>query len=292
MKANYPLLGRLALLITTIVWGTSFVVLKNTLESVGTLWVLAIRFCTAALIMLLFTWKKVRRASPRCRKGGLLIGLSLALAYIVQTYGLVYTTPAKNAFLTATYCVLTPFFSWFVYKRRPAMSHFIAAVICVTGIGFVSLSDGFSDVNLGDVLTLCCGAFYAIQILLVERYSDAGDAATLSALQFSAAGILCLVLALLFEPFPTGLDSSTWLSIGYLSVMCTALCFFLETWGIRYTPASTAALIMTLESVFGVLFSVLLYHEVITARIALGFVLIFAAVIIAETNPFKGRKLV
>lgn len=291
MKKHQALLGRLALLTTAIIWGSSFVVFKNTLGSIGTLWVLAIRFSIAALIMLCASFRKLRRSSLRCLKGGALMGAALASAYIVQTYGLVYTTPGKNAFLTSTYCVLTPFFSWAVYRRRPELSHLIAAVLCVAGIGFVSLSEGFSDVNLGDVLTVCCGVFYAIQILLAERFLNSGDASSLSAVQFAAAAVICWAGALLFEKAPAGLSAETWLSIAYLSVMCTAVCFYLQVWGIRYTPAATAAMIMTLEAVFGVLISILFYHEIVTAKIALGFALIFAAVLISELRPFRlGQK--
>ena len=290
MNRKQALLGKLALLATAVIWGSSFVVFKNTLNSIGTLWVLAIRFSIAALIMGCVSFRTIRRASRRCLRGGVLMGAALACAYIVQTYGLVYTTPGKNAFLTSTYCVLTPFFSWAVYRRRPELSHLIAAVLCVAGIGFVSLSEGFTDVNRGDVLTVACGVFYAVQILLTERFRDSGDAATLSAVQFAAAAVICWVGALLFEKAPAAISRETWLSIAYLSVMCTAVCFYLQVWGIRYTPAPTAAMIMTLEAVFGVLISILFYHEIVTAKIAFGFVLIFAAVLISELRRFRGER--
>ena len=290
MKKNQSLLGKLALLVTAILWGTSFVVLKNTLDSIGTLWVLALRFTFSALIMLCVTFRSVRHASARCLKGGAWMGAALAAAYIVQTYGLVYTTPGKNAFLTSTYCVLTPFFSWVVYRRRPELSHLIAAVLCVAGIGFISLSEGFTDVNVGDLLTLFCGVFYSIHILLIERFSDSGDAATLSTLQFAVAACICWIGALLFESPPVNVPAEAWLSIAYLTVMCTAVCFFLQAWGIRYTPVTTAAMIMTLEAVFGVLISILFYHEVVTPKIALGFALVFAAVLMAELRPFGNAR--
>ena len=290
MKKNQALLGKLALLATAILWGTSFVVLKNTLDSIGTLWVLALRFTFSALIMLCVTFRSVRQASARCLKGGAWMGAALAAAYIVQTYGLVYTTPGKNAFLTSTYCVLTPFFSWVVYRRRPELSHLIAAVLCVAGIGFISLSEGFTDVNVGDLLTLFCGVFYSIHILLIERFSDSGDAATLSTIQFAVAAGICWIGALLFEKPPENVPAEAWLSIVYLTVMCTAVCFFLQAWGIRYTPVTTAAVIMTLEAVFGVLISILFYHEIVTAKIAIGFVLVFAAVLISELRPFRNTR--
>lgn len=291
MKKNYALLGRLALLGTATIWGTSFVALKAALDNIGTFWILALRFSVAAVLMLAVVRGRIRKISRRCLKGGVIMGACLAAAYIVQTYGLVYTTPGKNAFLTASYCVLTPFLAWAVYRRRPGLSNVLAALLCVTGIGFVSLSEGFSEVNRGDLLTLASGLFYAFQIILMEHYIDSGDAASISAVQFLTCAAICWAGALLFEQPPVGMSTEGWLNIAYLSVMCTAVCFFLQAWGMRYTPSSTAAVIMTLEAVFGIITSVLLLHEVVTGRIALGFALIFAAVLLSELHPFRGRKL-
>ena len=277
-------LGRLALFGTAFIWGTSFVILKTTLDSVGTLWVLAIRFTISTLLLGLFAVKKLRKVDRRCLKGGVMMGLCLALAYIVQTYGLVYTTPGKNAFLTATYCVLVPFMAWGVYKRKPDASNIIAAFLCITGIGFVSLSGAGTVVNVGVMVALICGIFYGLQIIIMERYVADSDALSITVIQFGTAALLCWAGALLFEAPPVNVPGSAWLSIAYLSVMCTAVCFFLQAWGMQYTPSSTSAVIMTFESVFGTLLSVLFYYEPMTVKLLLGFALIFAAVLISETK--------
>jgi len=220
------------------------------------------------------------------------MGLCLAAAYIVQTYGLLYTTPGKNAFLTATYCVLTPFLAWLVYKRRPGVSNVLAALICIVGVGLVSLNESITDINIGDILTLISGFFYSFQIILLENYSDSGEASTITAIQFVTAALVCWVGALVFEAPPVNVPAGAWLEIAYLSIMCTAVCFFLQAWGMKYTPSSTVAMLMTLEAVFGVIFSVLFFNELVTAKMLFGFVLIFVAVVLSELQPFKGRKLV
>ena len=285
-------MGRLAIFSTSVIWGTSFVVLKNTLDSMGTLWVLAIRFTVSALILLFMARKHVKNINGGCIKGSVLMGICLSAAYIVQTYGLVYTTPGKNAFLTATYCVLTPFLAWLVYKRKPGLFNVLAALVCIIGVGFVSLNEGLTQINFGDVLTLISGLFYSFQIILLENYSDSGEASTITAIQFVTAAVLCWAGALLFEAPPVNVPAAAWLEIAYLSVMCTAVCFFLQAWGMQYTPSSTVAMLMTLEAVFGVIFSVLFFKELVTAKMLIGFVLIFVAVVLSETQPLKGRKLV
>ena len=289
MKDRKNFLGHLALWGTAFIWGTSFVILKEALDSIGTMWVLALRFIIAAALLLLAAGKRLKTLGRDGLRGGVLLGVCLAAAYIFQTYGLKYTTPGKNAFLTATYCVLVPFMVWAFFKRRPNAANIIAAFMCVFGIGLVSLS-GTSPFNIGDALTLVCGIFYALQIILTERFIGDCDALSLTGVEFGTAAVICLAGALIFESAPVGLSLELWGSIAYMGVMCTALCFFLQTWGMRYTPSSTAAVIMTFESVFAIIISVIFYDEPVTVRLICGFTLIIASVIISEMIPLKFKK--
>lgn len=290
MKDRKSFLGHLALWGTAFIWGTSFVILKEALDSIGTMWVLALRFIIAAALLLLAAGKRLKTLGRDGLRGGVLLGVCLAAAYIFQTYGLKYTTPGKNAFLTATYCVLVPFMVWAFFKRRPNAANIIAAFMCVFGIGLVSLS-GTSPFNIGDALTLVCGIFYALQIILTERFIGDCDALSLTGVEFGTAAVICLAGALIFESAPVGLSLELWGSIAYMGVMCTALCFFLQTWGMRYTPSSTAAVIMTFESVFAIIISVIFYDEPVTVRLICGFTLIIASVIISERAPLRLKKI-
>ena len=290
MKDRKNFLGQLALWGTAFIWGTSFVILKEALDSIGTMWVLALRFIIAAALLLLAAGKRLKTLGRDGLRGGVLLGVCLAAAYIFQTYGLKYTTPGKNAFLTATYCVLVPFMVWAFFKSRPNAANIIAAFMCVFGIGLVSLS-GTSPFNIGDALTLVCGIFYALQIILTERFIGDCDALSLTGVEFGTAAVICLAGALIFESAPVGLSLELWGSIAYMGVMCTALCFFLQTWGMRYTPSSTAAVIMTFESVFAIIISVIFYDEPVTVRLICGFTLIIASVIISERAPLRLKKI-
>lgn len=290
MNKRLGLLGRLALFTAALIWGTSFVVLKSALGNVGTMWTLAIRFTLAAFIMLIPAAKKLRRVKKRTLRGGVLMGMCLAVAYIVQTYGLSYTTPGKNAFLTSTYCVLVPFMAWGIYKRKPGFFNIAAAVLCVTGIGFVALNSGFEQLNVGDVITVFCGIFYSLQIVMLEQYAGETDSLTITGIQFAAAAVLCWLGALLFESAPVNVPLSAWMNILYLSVMCTAVCFFLQAWGMRYTPSAEAAMLLTLEAVFGTLISVLFFGEKLTPRLVFGFALIFVAVLVSEVGEELYKK--
>lgn len=287
---NKNLIGRLALLATTLIWGTSFVVLKSTLDSVSTLYVLAFRFTGAAVLMALFGIKSLKKIDRGYLKDGLITGVCLFLAYVFQTYGLVYTTAGKNAFLTATYCVIVPFLNWIFIKQRPDRYNASAAIICIVGCGLVSLQDDLS-IGIGDGLTMVCGLFYALHIIALSKATTTKSPLLVSMIQFAVAGALSWVFALIVEPFPTAIPNDAIISIVYLCVMCTAVCFFLQAIGQKYTPPTQVAIILTLESVFGAAISAFVYNDPITFRLILGFVFIFAAVLISETKlSFLKRK--
>lgn len=285
------ILGRAALILTTLIWGTSFVVLKTTINEIPTLYVLAFRFTGAAIIMLLFGAKDLKKLDKSYIIGGSLMGVILFVAYTVQTFGLSLTTPGKNAFLTTTYCVLVPFLYWFVSKKKPDGYNISAALICVAGVGFVSLQKDLS-VNIGDLLTLFCGLFFALHIIATDKVVMGKSVILLTMVQFVVAAALAWIFGLFTAPFPTSISGDMIWRIGYLSVMCTAVCYVLQTYGQKHTPPSATAVIMTLESVFGAIISVFFYHEVLSAQLIIGFALIFVAVLISETKlNFLKRRL-
>lgn len=286
-KAN---LGRTCLILTTMIWGSSFVILKSALDSITPLWVLAIRFSGAAILMLIACLPRLKKLDKRYVTGGCLMGLCLAAAYIVQTYGLVYTTPGKNAFLTTTYCILVPFLYWAISGKRPDKYNIIAALVCLVGVGFVCLGNDLS-INVGDMLTILCGLFYGLHIIVTSRTAENRDPVLITMLQFATAAVVCFIGAVLFEPAPHDIGSGTWLSIAYMTFICTGLCYILQTVGQKYTPPSQTAVILTLESVFGSAISVILGVESLTFNIALGFFLIFIAIITSETKlDFLNKK--
>ena len=290
MNNNKANLGRTCLILTTLIWGSSFVILKSALDSITPLWVLAIRFSGAAILLLIACLPRLKKLDKRYVTGGCLMGLCLAAAYIVQTYGLVYTTPGKNAFLTTTYCILVPFLYWAISGKRPDKYNITAALVCLVGVGFVCLGNDLS-INVGDMLTILCGLFYGLHIIVTSRTAENRDPVLITMLQFATAAVVCFIGAVLFEPAPHDIGSGTWLSIAYMTFICTGLCYILQTVGQKYTPPSQTAVILTLESVFGSAISVILGVESLTFNIALGFCLIFIAIITSETKlDFLNKK--
>ncbi len=276
-------LARVALLTATLLWGSSFAILKNTLDSLPMFFILAFRFLVAGAVLCGVFYKKLRLLNMRYVKSGVIIGGCLFMAYWLQTVGLAHTTPGKNAFLTAVYCIIVPFMFWAVDKTRPDKYNIIAAITCLVGIGLVSLTDSLT-VQTGDYMTLFSGFFWAAHIIAVSKLSQGQDPVLLTIMQFFMCGLCSAVGFLLTESVSVTAVTDAGFELFYLTVLCTAVTLLCQNWGQKRLPPSNAAILLSLESVFGVLFSVILYHEQVTPRLATGFCLIFAATIISETK--------
>lgn len=280
-KTNH--LSTVVLFAAAVIWGSSFFIMKDTVDSFPFNYLITIRFGTAALLLSLIFHKRLKQIDRTTVLRGLLAGFTLFISYWFQTAGLLETTPGKNAFLTAVYCVMIPFLNWLFFKSRPDRYNVIAAFLCITGIGFVSLSGDLS-ISRGDGLTLICGFCFAINMILISYYSKKTDLIVLSILQFAFAALFGLITAMTTEVFPSEISIRTAVSIVYLAVVVTAIAFTFQNYGIKHEDASRASIILSLESVFGVFFSVIFYHEKLTVQILIGFIIIFIAVITSETK--------
>ena len=278
-------LAKPMLCLAAFIWGSSFFIMKESVNILPIFYLLAIRFTGGAILLALVCWKKWRGFTLDYLWRGAIVGGLLFLAYAVQTFGLAGTTPSKNAFLTAVYCVMVPFLYWLVAKQRPDRYNILAAVLCVTGVGFVSLTSGFT-VTWGDGLTLCCAVFYAAHIVSVAKLSPEKDIYLLTVFQFAFAALYAWICGFCFQDFPAPalFTPDILIQLAYLTVMATTVALLFQNVGQVWSDPSSAAVILSLESVFGVLCSVLFYHDPVTPRLIAGFVLIFIAVLCSETK--------
>jgi len=277
-------LAKPMIVLSTLIWGSSFFIMKDTLDHVDTMFLLAFRFSFAAVLLALVFWKRWKDIDRSYWWRGGLMGVFLCAAYVVQTYGLKGTTPGKNAFFTAVYCVIVPFLYWAVDRVRPDRYNILAALLCIAGVGLVSWDGGLA-LTWGDALTLVCGFLYACHIVAVAKFSKGRDILTLTVIQFGAAALLCWAGTLITRGFPAqGLPGRAWLSLLYLAVAATTLALLFQNIGQKYTAPSSAALLLSLEAPFGVAFSVAFTDESPTPFMYLGFALIFIAVVCSETK--------
>ncbi len=295
-------LASAGLILTATIWGFAFVIVKDSLDYIGPMYMVAIRYSIAALCMSLIFIKKWKLLNKKYLLHGALTGLFLFIGYATQTVGCNFTTAGKNAFLTTVYVILVPLFSWPLYKKRPGWYVFLAALLSMTGIGLLALGTGDSKgINRGDVLTLICGVFFALHIIFTAKYNaedgedgKGGDPLFLTLLQFIFVSIFGWISAPFYDgAFPSSaiFTSRVIVSMLYLGLLSTMVCFSLQNIGLKYVPSSIASLLLSFESVFGVLFSTIFLHEALTLRMGIGCLLIFLAVILAENGSklFKSK---
>ena len=296
MNAKFTSIAASAgLLLAATIWGFSFVIVKDSLDYIGAFYMIAYRYTIAAVVMSLIFIKKWKLLNREYIKQGAFTGLFLFLAYASQTVGCDYTTAGKNAFLTTFYVIMIPLLTWLLFKKRPRFYVFIAAVMSLTGIGLLALGSGDKGFNIGDILTLLCGVFFALHIIYTEKYNRAGgDPLFLTLLQFIFTAIAGWISAPFFEgsfPVTSAFTSRVAGSMLYLGLLSSMVGFSLQNIGLKYVQSSIASLFLSFESVFGILFSTIFLNEAFTLKMLAGCSLIFLAVILAENGDrFFRRK--
>ena len=283
-------LADMSLAIVALFWGLGFVAMKDALESYPTFWLLTLRFTGAFLLMALLFRGRLQRLKKMDYKAGVSVGVFLFLGFATQTLGLNYTTPGKQAFLTATYVVLVPFLVWALRKKFPGWLSFAASFLCLAGMALLTLQHGLS-LGLGDGLTLLCAFFFACQLIAVEHFAGQTDPLVLAILQIGVVALLSVPFALLFETWPGFLPGGAGLwSIGYTIVFCTIIAFSVQNIAQKFTSSAHTAIILSLESVFGALSGIYFLGEVFTPPMAAGCVLIFFSVLLPEAGPSLVRS--
>lgn len=288
-KKSIAFLSSCGLILTALIWGFAFVVVKDSLDFVPPVYMVALRYTIAALILgiVLLAIGKLNVLNKSYWLHGIFTGLMLGSAYIVQTIGCNYTTAGKNAFLTTIYVILIPLIMWPMYKKRPSWIVFVFAIVALIGIGMLTLTNdgGNLSVNIGDILTLICGLLFAFHIIFTAKYSQDENPVVLSWIQFVTSAVLAWICSPLIDgtfEFAVLKSSRVVLSLLYLGIFSSLIAFLLQNVCLKYVNPSLASLFLSLESVFGILSSVIFLHERLTVVMIAGCVLIFAAITIAD----------
>ncbi|MCA1712047.1 MAG: DMT family transporter [Actinobacteria bacterium] len=277
----------LALLAVTAVWGSTFVVVKDAVERMPVTDFLTWRFGLAALAMLLLRPRSCASLPARGRRAGLLLGLALGGGYLLQTLGLQTTSAAVSGFITGMFVVLTPLGAAVLLRQAPDRLAWAAVGLATVGLGLLSLR-GFT-VGGGELLTLGCAAAFALHIVGLGRWASSYDAYGLAVVQLLTVAALCGLVAV-----PGGLaappDLGVWGALLLTALAATALAFVVQTWAQAHLPPTRAAVVMTMEPVFGGLFAVGLAGERLGPRTLLGALLVLAAMVLTEVGPRRGAE--
>lgn len=274
-----PALALTALVAVTAVWGSTFLLVQDSITRMPVMDFLAVRFSVATLAMLALR--------PRCLHGmtrtGFLqasgLGVVLGLAFITQTYGLQHTSATVSGFITGMYVVLTPVLSWLLVRKGATRNTVFAVALATLGLGLLSLH-GWS-VGLGELLTLACAFLFALHIVGLGEWSAQYDSYSFALVQIGVVAVITLVASA-----PGGImlppDGGVWFAIGITAILATAAAFLIQTWAQSLVSPTRAAIVMTMEPVFAGLFGVLLGGNQLTLRIIGGAACVLAAMFISE----------
>lgn len=284
--------GSLALLLATVIWGSTFVAQSVGVEQIGPMTFLAVRGYLAVLVLLPTVYLRDRKdfrlkmTDPKLWKAGAVCGAALFVATALQQIGLMYTTAGKGGFITAMYIILVPIFGLFL-KKKPPRSAFISVVVAAIGLYLLS-GAGASSVNIGDVLMLLCAVAFSVQILILDRVAGELDSIALN----MAQSLVCAVISTFFmftEDNTLPQILSCWLPLCYAGILSMGVAYTLQIVGQKSLEPTTASLMMSFESVFAAISGWLILNETLTPTELIGCVMVFGAIIFSQI-PFKSKK--
>lgn len=282
MKKEY--IADFALFMVAIMWGLSFIIMKNALAVIEVFNLLGIRFIAAALICMVIFFKQFRTIDLVTIKRGIFIGFFLFAGYAVQTYGLNFTTASKSAFITGFTVVLVPVLTPIIMKQFPGISEIMAAIIAFIGIGCLSLTGDINSINKGDVLTLLGAFAFAFQIILIGKFAKTSNNINSAIVQIAFVGVLSTIISLLLGTFTIQHQPNTWGAVLFLSVFCTAYSFVVQNMAQKHTTPARTSLIFTFEPVSAPIFAYFLLGEVLTPLGMFGAVLVILGMLLSELD--------
>jgi drug/metabolite transporter (DMT)-like permease len=282
------LLADLGLFYAAFIWGSTFIIVKSSVESFSPVLLVGLRFTLAAIFML-FPILILKKKLFSNIKQGLILGFFLWLLYISQTIGLKYTSASNSGFITGLFILFVPILGFLFFRIHPRINKLIAVIVSLIGLWI--LTGGIVNMNLGDLLTLLTAFAYAMQLLFADRLSKRNmDPYTLNFQQFLVTGVLSLVISI-FQGFSFSVDNSKVLfSIIFLAIFPTFSAFLIQLKAQKFTSPTKVALIFALEPVFAAIFAWTFGNEEFIWTKAVGGLLIFLGMILSEIK-FSRREL-
>ena len=292
---NQKLKGIFSLLSATVIWGSAFIAQSVGMDYIEPFTFQAVRCFLAVLFLIpvIFLFDRDKRAyfinwaDPKLWKAGLFCGIALFAAGGLQQVGLVYTSAGKAGFITAMYIVLVPILGIFL-KQKPSPAAWVSVALAVTGLYLLSCV-GVTEINIGDICLVGCALFFAVQITLIDRMAGTLDGMRLNCIQSLVCSLLSAVTMAFFENPQTGNIVNCWLPLGYAGIFSMGIAYSLQIIGQKHVEPTPASLIMSLESVFAVLFGWLLLRETMAPHEIIGCGLVFSGVILSQI-PFPKKK--
>jgi len=270
-----------ALILVTLIWGSTFVMVKDVVAGFPVYRFLTIRFALATLALIPLSARRLISATKRQIGAGVLIGLFLFAGYTFQTTGLKYTTASKAGFITGLSVVLVPLLSTLLLRGKPTWQATLGVILSTAGLAVLSLNTDLS-VGKGDLLVLGCAISFALHIVAVSAFAPRVDPLILSTVQIATVAVISGIASLLQGEWASTIQMPVWGAAAFTGILATAVAFGVQNTAQRFTSPTHTALIFTAEPIFAALFGYLLASERLTPRIVSGGALIIAGMIAGE----------
>ena len=277
-----------SLVAVSLIWGATFVLVKQALSDVSTLLFLTLRFSIAAAALALIFRKEFRtpNALPSMLRG-LLAGVFLFAGYVLQTTGLKFTSASKAGFITGLYVPLVPLIGGLLHQKMPQISELIGVVIAVAGTILLTVQKDILHIAGGDLLVAGCAAAFACHIVILGRFAPKSNLGVLTVSQIAIGAVLGAATFWWVEPVRLQWSVGVWVALGVTSLLATALAFAVQTWAQRWSSPTRTVLIFSLEPVFAWVTSYIVAGEVLSHRGMAGAALILAGILIVELKPIR-----
>lgn len=282
------------LIITALIWGSGFIVSQLLLDTkVSPIGIMLGRFSIATIVLTLLYLKKIIKLfKAKYIKGGIIIGIFLFLAFYIQAIGLNHSSPSNNAFITSSNVVMVPLLWWAVSRNKPKNIMFVSSLISLAGVAVLSINfDTGLALSKGDLLSFLAGFLFACQIVCTEVLSKKIPIEILIFLQFLVASILSLAVFLVVDGnFKCFFNQNALLSVIYLGVLCTCLCYFLQTYSQKYVTSAMAGIYLSTESLFGSIFSIACGYDQLSGQMIIGGGLMVLSIMLPDILNILLRK--
>lgn len=277
----------LMLLMITVFWGASYILTKLALNVLPPFNLTAVRFLIAFAAAAPVFYKNILKSDIRTIKYSLILAAILSAVFILQTFGLQYTTASNAGFLVSLSVVFIPILSFVFLKQKIERKVLIGICIAPVGIALLTINSALS-VNSGDILCLLCSVLFAVHVVATGVYTKRVDSVALGVLQLGFVGLFNLVISLFTETVRLPDSAMAWGVIIALSILCTAVGYIVQATAQKYTSAAHTGLILSLEPVFSAIFGFLVLREILSLRGYIGAALLLLSVLIAEVD-FKDK---
>ena len=282
------ILAQLSMVVTTMIWGITFVMVKDALNDAPPYMFASLRFGIAFILGLVYVNKGIKNITDVEMLGGLFCGFCLFVGYAFQNFGLMETTPSRSAFITSVSVILVPLILVLFRMKRVNTRIWIAVVLAIVGL-YILLNPTGGGVNIGDILTFGCAVSFAAHVIMQDKYLSKGASISkLFLIQIMFVTIFSCASVFIFEDMIINISERLIIALLVTGILATFVAIMFMVWAQTILGPNQTAILLSLEPVFAALFSTFFAGEILGIYGWIGGMIVVLGVISSEIS-FKKK---